>query len=118
LKKVLVIENDADTLEMVGIILEDSVFEVVKSARRMPVEEIAKINPDLIVLDHLLGDGYGDQLCKELKNNPLTHQIPVILFSASFNIEQIANASGADAFIEKPFDITYFDEKVKELACS
>ena len=100
---------------MVGLIMDVSVFEVIKSVKGMSIDEIVQVNPDLVVIDYLLEDGYGDQLCATIKSNPLTHHIPVILFSACFSLEQISNQCGANSFISKPFDIYDFEEKVKEL---
>ncbi len=117
MKRVLVIENDIDTLEMVGILLADSGFEIIQSVNKTSIHDIIVLNPDLVIIDYLLGDCYGDQLCSEIKSNPLANQIPVILFSASHHLEQIAKECGADAYIPKPFDISYFEEKVKELVC-
>jgi DNA-binding response OmpR family regulator len=115
-KKLLIIENDIDTLDIVAIILEDSGFVVVKSEARIPVREIIKIEPDAIVIDYLLDAGYGSDLCLEIKENPLTKQIPVILFSASHNLEKITHDCHADAFIAKPFDLDDFVQLISEFA--
>ncbi len=116
MKKVLVIENDADTLAIMGFIFENSEFEVIESPIRLSVEEITAINPHIIVIDYLLDDGLGSKLCLEVKSSPVTKHIPVILYSASFNLEEIAKDSNADAFICKPFDITKFLETISALA--
>jgi DNA-binding response OmpR family regulator len=115
-KKLLIIENDIDTLDIVTIILEDSGFSVVKSEFKIPVREIIKIDPDAIVIDYLLSAGYGSDLCLELKENPSTKQIPVILFSASHNLEKITRDCHADAFIAKPFDLDDFVQVISEFA--
>jgi len=116
LKKSLIIENDIDTLDLIAIILEDNEFEVVKSERKIPLQEIVDLRPDLIVIDYLLGDGLGDELCSEIKSNPSTKDIPVILCSASYKIEQLAHDSHADAFLAKPFDLDDFLQMIKEFA--
>ena len=102
---------------MVGILFAESGFEVIQLVNQTSIHNIIVLNPDLVIIDYLLGDGYGDQLCSEIKSNPLTNHIPVILFSASHHLEQIAKECGADTYIPKPFDILYFEEKVKELVC-
>ncbi len=116
MKKVLVIENDIDTLEIVGILLENNNFEVIQSPQKRSVKEIAEINPDIVVIDYLLGDGYGNELCLEIKTNPSTKHIPVILFSASPNLEKVIETCLADAFIAKPFDLEDFLEMVNQWA--
>jgi DNA-binding response OmpR family regulator len=115
-KKLLIIENDRDTLDVIGVILEDNGFEVVESQKKISLQEIERINADVIVIDHLLDDGLGSDLCLEIKSNPATKNAPVILYSASYKIEQLAKDNGADAFIAKPFDLDSFLEIVNELA--
>jgi DNA-binding response OmpR family regulator len=115
-KKLLIIENDIDTLDIVTIILEDRGFAVFKSETRIPVREIIEIEPDAIVIDYLLTAGYGSDLCLEIKENPLTKQIPVILFSASHNLEKITHDCHADGFIAKPFDLDDFVQMISEFA--
>ena len=117
MKKLLVIENDIDTLEITSFILENE-FEVSTSVKRLSVEEIEKINPGIIIIDYLLDDCFGSEICLEIKKNPSTKNVPVILFSASPNLETIANESFADAFIEKPFDLDDLVNMVKKLASS
>jgi CheY-like chemotaxis protein len=72
--------------------------------------------PNIIVLDHLLDEGYGSDLCLLIKEHETTKHIPVILYSASHQIEQLAKISCADAYIPKPFDLFYFMEMVDKLA--
>jgi len=116
MKKLLLIENDRDTLEVMGVVLEYDEFEVVQSQKKLPLSEIKRINPDIIVIDHLLDDGFGSDLCLEIKSSPLTKNIPVILCSASYKVEQLAQESCADAFIAKPFDLNEFLAVINKLA--
>jgi two-component system phosphate regulon response regulator PhoB len=115
LKKVLVIENDAGTLDLIGFLLEDSGFEVLPSEIKVPIERIIEQDPQLIIIDYYLDDGYGNEICLEIKGNPLTRRIPVILISTSPNIKQIAIDSYANGYIAKPFDIIDLEKKVREL---
>jgi DNA-binding response OmpR family regulator len=117
LKKLLIIENDADTIEIVSIILEEyNDYTVVKSDKKLPIEEIAKISPNVVMIDYLLGDGYGSELCSELKENPSTQNLPVILTSASTHLEKIISDCHADAFLPKPFDLNELVELVEKVA--
>jgi DNA-binding response OmpR family regulator len=63
------------------------------------------IKPDLILLDEILADQRGSALCRRLKNNDTTKHIPVVLISAMPDLKNLALECGADAYIEKPFDI-------------
>jgi two-component system phosphate regulon response regulator PhoB len=58
-------------------------------------------------------DANGQQLSKELKTNPSTSHIPVIIISAVSNIKEIAEAGLADGYLRKPFDLTELVSIVK-----
>ncbi len=116
MKKLLVIENDAGTLDIIGYIFEHSGFKVVESLKKISVTEIDQLSPNIVVIDYLLGDGFGSDLCLEIKSDPNTNHLPVILYSASSKIAQVAHDSHADAFIAKPFDLDYFVKMVNNLA--
>lgn len=116
MKKIIVVENDADTLDLMNLVLEDSGYEVIRFSKTTTPEELKTHNPNLIILDHFLDDGYGGDLCLQIKNDPSTMHIPVILYSASPGLEKIAQKSRADAYIEKPFDIVDLENMVKKLA--
>lgn len=116
MKKILIIENDIDTLEVLSIVLKDSGYTVVQSETKISLQQIAEIAPDIIAIDYMLSDGYGNELCLDIKLNPITSRIPVILFSASLHLEKVIEACHADAFIAKPFDLLDFEKTVNELA--
>ncbi|PAW95206.1 hypothetical protein CKK33_17540 [Mucilaginibacter sp. MD40] len=108
-KKILVIEDDKDIRDTVTYILESDGFEVVSSENSRILKSLDQHNPDLILLDNWLtewkSDANGQQLSKELKSNPKTSHIPVIIISAVNNVAQIAEEGMADAYIKKPFDV-------------
>jgi DNA-binding response OmpR family regulator len=104
-KKVLVIEDDVDTLDLMELILNTAGYAVIKANREVTIKEIAGIKPDLVILDYLLPYGLGTEKCFEIKNNPLTAETHVILYSASPGFEKEALQSKADAYIAKPFDV-------------
>ena len=105
MKKILIIEDDGDTLEMLGFIAKQAEVEVVLRSNVLSLTEIQQIDPALIILDHWIGAKRGGDLCFELKQNEATKEIPVILISAINEIGQIAMNSCADGSIAKPFDI-------------
>jgi DNA-binding response OmpR family regulator len=69
------------------------------------VDDVIEFGAQLIVLDIRLANGYGHLLCKDLKANPSTLKIPVILISGADNLAAIAADCGADAYLQKPFGI-------------
>ncbi len=61
--------------------------------------------PDVFILDVMLPDGSGTEVCNRLKEDPATSGVPVIIISAHAKAESVINACKADEFISKPFDI-------------
>jgi CheY-like chemotaxis protein len=69
--------------------------------------------PDLLLLDIWMSGQDGRDICKYLKKNPTTKNIPIILVSASRDIMQSAKNAGADDFIAKPFEMETLLDKVR-----
>ncbi|HWZ16679.1 MAG TPA: response regulator [Mucilaginibacter sp.] len=107
MRKILAVDDDQDILDVLRFVLEDSGYEVeTLSDGRYLFDTIKSNEPDLILLDIMLGNLDGRELCKDVKNKVETHDIPVILISASHNIADSMTQKGApNAFIAKPFDI-------------
>jgi DNA-binding response OmpR family regulator len=107
MKRILAVDDNKDILEVLKYILEDSGYEVdTLSDGHFLFDKIKEHHPDLILLDIMLGDMDGRILCKDVKARLETHNIPVILVSASHNISDTMKQTGApDDFIAKPFDI-------------
>ena len=61
--------------------------------------------PQLIVMDLMLGNEDGRELCRLLKTDPATHHIPVLMISAHPDAGQSCLEAGASAFLEKPFEM-------------
>ncbi|MES2274573.1 MAG: response regulator [Bacteroidota bacterium] len=108
-KKILVIEDDKDIRETIAYALEDGGFVVVASEDAKILKSLGTIKPDLILLDNWLtdwkSDANGQQISKELKSDPKTSHIPIVMVSAVSNIQEIAEAGQADAYLKKPFDL-------------
>ncbi len=107
MRRILAVDDDNDILEVLQFILEDSGYEVdTLSDGHFLFEKIRDHTPDLILLDIMLGNLDGRDLCKDVKAKLETHDIPVILVSASHNVANSMHQKGApNAFIAKPFDI-------------
>src|ERR1700744_124992 len=105
MKKVLIIEDDGDTVDMLSVITKQANFEVVLRSDVLPLSEIEQIDPDLILLDHWIGNHSGGGRCLEIKNNTPTAAIIVIMLSALPDIGQIAIENCADGSLSKPFDV-------------
>jgi len=116
MKKLLIIENDIDTLDIVTFISEDIDFEVIKSRKKVHIQQIVDLKPDIIIIDYLLDEGFGDELCLEIKLNELIKHIPVVLYSASKELKTIAEKCLATAFLQKPFDLVDLENILKKFS--
>lgn len=107
MQRILAVDDDKDILEILQFILEDSGYEVeTLEDGHFLFDKIKESNPDLIILDIMLGNMDGRDLCRNVKSKKETHNIPVILLSASHAVTDSFKQNGnPDDFIAKPFDI-------------
>src|SRR3954467_2042232 len=107
MQRILVVDDDKDILEVIKYILEDSGYEVdTLSDGHFLFDKIKEYRPDLILLDVMLGNMDGRELCKDVKLTDETHNIPVILISATHAVKSFTSAGSPNDFISKPFDIS------------
>lgn len=104
-KKIIVVDDDDDILQIIRYVLEEHGMTVEAVSDIVAFQKLCQNTMDLILLDDWLNDGLGSQLCKKLKNNAHTANVPIILISAANNLAASAKESGADDFLSKPFDI-------------
>ncbi|RYE18710.1 MAG: response regulator, partial [Sphingobacteriaceae bacterium] len=91
-------------------------YEVASTQNGAAVPSVLKKNTtDLILLDIWMSGHDGRDICRELKRNSTTKNIPVLMISASRDVRQSALDSGADDFLEKPFEINTIIDKVARL---
>jgi DNA-binding response OmpR family regulator len=102
----LIIDDDPDILEVLQLTLQMEGFETKTNSHGEEIfKEVTSFKPDVILLDILLSGNDGRVLCKQLKANINTKEIPVILISAYPNAGDSISEAGANDFIPKPFDI-------------
>lgn len=117
-KKILVIDDEADLVEMVALRLEANNFEVIKAFDGSAGLEMARNElPDLIVLDLMLPKIDGYKVCRMLKFDEKYKHIPIILFTAKTQDanKKIGEDVGADAYVTKPFDSNELLSKIEQL---
>ena len=113
---ILVIDDDKDLLDLLRIKLVKEGCEVNISRNGAKINElIAEKNPDCILLDIHMEGINGTDICKKLKSQENTSNIPILLLSGNHNIEKIAAICGADGHISKPLDISLFAKKIKDV---
>ncbi len=115
MNRILVVDDNSDILQVVKIILEKHGFEVLATLKgEEAFSNTETFNPQLILLDVFLSSGIdGREICKSLKSNPKTKEIPVIMFSAQTKMEDAFQICGADDFIAKPFAVKDLIGKIR-----
>jgi len=104
--RILVVDDDPDIGIMIKIMLEYKGYSVMVAERADMIDNILRDNSvDLLIMDMLLSGANGIDVCEELKKDPRTTKLPVIMISAHPNARQISLDAGADDFIAKPFDM-------------
>jgi two-component system alkaline phosphatase synthesis response regulator PhoP len=104
-KKILVVDDEKDIVDIIKYNLErENEFEVITALNGREALEAAEIIPDLIILDIMMPELNGFEVCKQLKSNLRTSSIPVIFLTAKENeIDEILGLEiGADDYIVKP----------------
>jgi DNA-binding response OmpR family regulator len=108
-QRILIIDDQQDILDLLLDILQPQGFEVITLHDADNIlKEIEKIKPDLVVLDFLLAGINGGEFCAQIKKNPVTQHVPVILLSAHPRVLNSLGHYGYDEFIAKPFDVDTF----------
>jgi two-component system alkaline phosphatase synthesis response regulator PhoP len=110
--KILVVDDDPDLVESVTMILENKNHEVIQAYGGIEGLEKAKVEkPDAIILDVMMPDKDGYEVCKELKGDPEYSDIPILLLTAV--VSQISSSTytsrmgmetEADDYIDKPVE--------------
>src|SRR5579864_23132 len=113
-KRVLVVDDHEDILEVVKTVLEMAGYEVSTSLTGAYFQQMENDLPDLILLDVLLPGEDGREICQRLKGDEKTRHIPVILLSAHADLLKTAEECGANDFLAKPFRVTRLRDIVKK----
>jgi DNA-binding response OmpR family regulator len=113
--RILVVDDNVDILQVVKAILETHGFEVLTTPRAEETfEKTETYQPQLILMDVYLSSGLdGREICKALKQNAKTKDIPVIMFSAQTREEEVLRVCKADDFLGKPFAMKDLLSKIR-----
>ena len=116
--KVLVVDDEADLLCMVAYTLRSEGFLVVEAGSGAEaLQQVEAERPDVVVLDVMLPDMTGVEVCKRLRESRDSATLPIILLSARVQVaDKIEGlAAGADEYVTKPFDVPELLMKIKEI---
>jgi two-component system phosphate regulon response regulator PhoB len=106
--RILVIEDEADIRQVLDYNLKSAGHEVVEASRGVDgLRLLREREPDLVLLDLMLPDMPGTEVCRSIKDNPATRTLPVVMLTArGEEIDRVVGFEiGADDYITKPFSV-------------
>ena len=111
--KILLADDDPDILDAISRILKKANYDVIVEQDGSKLMTKKSEWPDLILLDNKLSGVEGISICIHLKSQEMTKDIPVILISASPDLEEKAHLAQANDFLPKPFPMKMLLDKIK-----
>ena len=117
MKRILVVDDDDDILETIQLILEIGGYDVEPlNDAELIFERTEEFEPDLILLDVVLGKIDGRTICGQLKGHQETKHIPILMMSGLYELNEISEMDCApDDFMPKPFKMDVLLEKIEKL---
>lgn len=118
--RVLAVDDEIEILDMIERALTLKKIEVVRATRgREALELLRSTMPDLVLLDAMLPEIHGFEICSKIKQSPQYRHIPVIVISAIYTgwnfVQDIKRIYGADDYMAKPFRIVELVRRVEEM---
>ena len=117
-KRVLIADDSLTIQKVVELTFADSNYRLTcVSNGRLALEKVREQAPDLILADVVMPEKNGYEVCEEIKRNPATASIPVVLLAGTFEPfdRERAQRLGCDAIVSKPFDSRELFRKVEAL---
>ncbi|MEM7456923.1 MAG: response regulator [Planctomycetota bacterium] len=118
-RKVLIVDDDEDLVELLSdSFAADGRFDIRKANNGFDAGMLVKeFRPDLVVLDVMLPDINGKEVCQRVRNDPTMNSVKIICISGMVEQDKIADlrAAGADDFMNKPFAVETLLERAFEM---
>ncbi len=117
-EKILIVDDDIDSLKLIGLMLQRHGYEVVAAnAGMQALAKASSDHPDLIILDIMMPDMDGYEVCRRLRSNSETRSIPIIMFTAKTLVDdKVAGfEAGADDYLTKPTHPAELASRVKAI---
>ena len=117
-QRILIIDDDPELSRMIGFILQKSGYEVETANNgKEGLTKADDLRPDLIVLDVMMPDMSGIEVCQKLRERPVTRSVPIIMLSALADIDAKLSGFqvGADDYIPKPVNAKELIARIQAL---
>lgn len=117
-KRILIVDDDENNLELYDLILKAENYIVIKARDGIEaLDRFEKVQPDLVILDLMMPRLNGLEFCARLRHNPRARHVPILILTGLDEPETRQNAlqQGATAFLAKPFKSDTFLQQVRTL---
>ena len=114
-KQIMIVDDDKNILEFMHLALAFEGYDVRVSTTGKDLQQVQPGElPDLILLDVKLIDEDGRVICKQLKTNEQTKDVPIIMLSAHVSERKLREECPIDDFLAKPFELDILLDKVEK----
>lgn len=116
--KILIVDDDPETIRLIGMVLQRQGYQIIPAYNgEDAIKFVLKELPDLVLLDIMMPELDGYQVTRELRDNPQTANIPILMFSAKSQVDdRVAGyKSGIDDYLTKPIHPAELVARVKSL---
>lgn len=116
--KVLVVDDEDNIIELIRLGLRYEGFQVeVASDGEQGITVAQRENPDLIILDVMMPGIDGLEVCRRLRDNPTTRDVPILMLTAKDEVGDriLGLKTGADDYVTKPFDFYELLERIRAI---
>jgi excisionase family DNA binding protein len=118
-RKILIVDDDEELVELLSdVFVRDTRFEVRTTNNGFDAGMLVKeFRPDIVVLDVMLPDINGKEVCQRVRSDPALDDVRIICISGMVEADKVADlkAAGANGFMQKPFAVEKLMESVCEL---
>lgn len=118
MKKILIVDDDENIIELVSFILKRAGYAVLEALdMNTAMNLIHRENPDLVVLDLMLSHENGFEICRSLKCDERYKNIPIVILTAKTDREDkfVGKIMDVQEYITKPFDSDDFIKRIKNI---
>jgi DNA-binding response OmpR family regulator len=117
--RVLAVDDEIEILDLIEKALTRKGIEIFKATRgREALEQLRAANPDLVLLDAMLPEIHGFEICHKIKQSQQFRHVPVIIISAIYTgwnfVQDVKRIYGADDYLAKPFRVVELVRRVEE----
>src|SRR5512136_1834612 len=117
-KKILLADDSITIQKVIELTFSDEDFDVITVGNgRLALEKVPEVRPDIVLCDIIMPEKDGYEVCEQIKTNPASSHVPVLLLTGAFEPFDQARAAraGYDGSLAKPFEPETLIAKVKDL---